>query len=829
MGKRHFKGNNSSQDKKRRKEAAEAWRSVRGDESERKDNWDISMMTNDRFEAFYAAQGFLKDDEDVQSFLDHLRKPLPACFRISLGNDFAEDLRKQLEHYLLSASENNEALKTITPLKWYPGNLAYKLPTDRRAMRKDPTLKALHKWMVQHTASGNVTRQEAVSMVPPLALGVEKHHKVLDMCAAPGSKTSQLLEIVNQSLSSDPKDQGLVVANDSDTDRAYMLVHQCRRAASPLLVVTTHNGQNYPSLRSEDNSSAFFDRVLCDVPCSGDGTMRKNPLIWGKWQTSQAQSIHPLQLLIAQRGVQLLKEEGLLVYSTCSNSPYENESVVAELLRTNPDLELVDIREKFLHSFKAREGLSDWYVLDDFNIVRKEMEDKRKEKALAKKAKWQEKKKQRLEAEANGEAVDAKEEAEEEAEAEEEVEAEAEADAMAVADSAPVTQDFSHIENKWLRKCLEMGMSLYKTHDDVPENLKGKFKKSFFPPSDEEKATMNLKHCLRCVPQDEDTGGFFVATFRKKTKTVEQKAAEAAEVAATEAEKPAEAEKTNYKKNSRGLVEFLPWKDTKSWEYAKDFYKFSDRVSIDDLFVREDHAQSAQREDTENYSPKTIYYLPDASRSLLNGDKKMQLKVVAAGVKMFEKNFSNSRNQIEYRLLQDGLPFVVDHVADDRKVPVTIQEFCNLLGGGLVNLSNFSSETLDILNQKTAGTIICSYVYNKNDFLSVEQRKALGCYETQKSEENTEESGETAEIDSVPREGNFVFHILAVKNNSRTTLNVMCGKTDVDNMKHQLMALSVYRPKISNPRPPAPAAPAAPVTAPAETVAVAEAAAEPSA
>ena len=94
--------------------------------------------------------------------------------------------------------------------------------------------------MKQHTDNGNITRQEAVSMVPPLALNVEPSHKCLDMCAAPGSKTSQLLEVVHRSIGSSVDQQGLVVANDSDSDRAYMLVHQCKRINSPLLVVTTH-------------------------------------------------------------------------------------------------------------------------------------------------------------------------------------------------------------------------------------------------------------------------------------------------------------------------------------------------------------------------------------------------------------------------------------------------------------------------------------------------------------------------------------------------------------------------------------------------------------
>ena len=72
----------------------------------------------------------------------------------------------------------------------------------------------------------NTSRQETVSMIPPLVLDVKPHHKVLDMCAAPGSKTAQLIEAIHSSVEDDVVPEGLVVANDADNSRCYMLVHQ---------------------------------------------------------------------------------------------------------------------------------------------------------------------------------------------------------------------------------------------------------------------------------------------------------------------------------------------------------------------------------------------------------------------------------------------------------------------------------------------------------------------------------------------------------------------------------------------------------------------------
>jgi 16S rRNA C967 or C1407 C5-methylase (RsmB/RsmF family) len=322
MGKRHFKGGNNADAKKRRKEAAEKWRSVRGDENTRS-SW---VLENARLQAFYKAQKFLDGEEDFAAFMKHLQTPLPACFRIWSDYAFADELRNQMLQFAgKTMAVDGAEIRAAEQLHWYPGGYAYKLGTDRRSIRKLEELNDLHKWMMQHTDNGNITRQEAVSMVPPLALNVEPHHRCLDMCAAPGSKTSQLLEIVNRSLAYPESQQGTVVANDADTDRAYMLVHQCKRINSPLLVVSTHKGQQFPTITETEGVAKavpFFDRVLCDVPCSGDGTLRKNPAIWDKWSTSGGVTLHPLQLMIAQRGLQLLNEGGLMVYSTCSMSPY---------------------------------------------------------------------------------------------------------------------------------------------------------------------------------------------------------------------------------------------------------------------------------------------------------------------------------------------------------------------------------------------------------------------------------------------------------------------------------------------------------------------------
>jgi len=292
-------------------------------------------------------------------------------------------------------------------------------------MRKAPEIAKFHKFLVSETESGNVSRQEAVSMIPPLLLDVLSSHLVLDMCAAPGSKTAQIIEAIHADC--DPIPAGMVIANDSDYDRSYTLVRQCKRLCSPAFMVTNHEAQFFPLIYTIDKEKEMevpllFDRILADVPCSGDGTLRKNKLIWKNWNGHNANSLHKLQVQILLRGIQLLKVGGRIVYSTCSFSPVENEAVVAEALREcAASIQLIDVSAS-LPQLKRNAGLTTWTVSSKDG-------------------------------------------------------------------------------------------TLYTSYDTVPENKRKSIPESAFPPSNVGK--LGLEKCLRILPYDQDTGGFFVAVFEK--------------------------------------------------------------------------------------------------------------------------------------------------------------------------------------------------------------------------------------------------------------------------------------------------------------------------
>ncbi|KAF8018484.1 hypothetical protein BT93_H3384 [Corymbia citriodora subsp. variegata] len=344
--------------------------------------WQPFATQNLVFDEYYKEQGIVSQDE-WDTFVECLRKPLPAAFRINSSSQFWMDIRSQLENDFAKSLQaeltEGDEVEAIRPLAWYPENLAWHSNFSRMQLRKNQALERFHQFLKLENEIGNITRQEAVSMVPPLFLDVQPDHFVLDMCAAPGSKTFQLLEIIHRSTKPGSLPKGMVIANDLDVQRCNLLIHQTKRMCTANLVVTNHEAQQFPGCRLSKSqfdtsemgnqlgpclNQLLFDRVLCDVPCSGDGTLRKAPDIWRKWNTGMGNGIHGLQIQIAMRGISLLKVGGRMVYSTCSMNPIENEAVVAEILRKcGGCVELVDVSSE-LPQLIRRPGLRKWKVRD---------------------------------------------------------------------------------------------------------------------------------------------------------------------------------------------------------------------------------------------------------------------------------------------------------------------------------------------------------------------------------------------------------------------------------------------------------------------------------
>ncbi|MBI3052089.1 RsmB/NOP family class I SAM-dependent RNA methyltransferase [Candidatus Woesearchaeota archaeon] len=160
--------------------------------------------------------------------------------------------------------------------------------------------------------------QEAASMIPPVVLEPKPGEVCLDMCAAPGSKTTQMAAMM--------QNEGIIVANDISGERIKALGLNLNRTGVSNAVIAHTAGSQLSKLKIR------FDRILVDAPCSATGTIRRNLKVLQMYNYSTVNRLASMQKGLITRAYGLLKEGGTLVYSTCSMEPEENEGVVTHLL-----------------------------------------------------------------------------------------------------------------------------------------------------------------------------------------------------------------------------------------------------------------------------------------------------------------------------------------------------------------------------------------------------------------------------------------------------------------------------------------------------------------
>ena len=176
--------------------------------------------------------------------------------------------------------------------------------------------------------------QEPSAMTPANLLPVEPGDRVLDICAAPGGKATELGAKLNHT--------GLLVANDISNSRAKALLKNIELFGIPNVLVTSE-----PPEKLAEKFPTFFDKILIDAPCSGEGMFRKNPGMMKDWETYGPKHYSGLQQSIVPHTIRMLKPGGMLLYSTCTFSPEENEGTVKFMLDLDPDLEVVEIPNRY--------------------------------------------------------------------------------------------------------------------------------------------------------------------------------------------------------------------------------------------------------------------------------------------------------------------------------------------------------------------------------------------------------------------------------------------------------------------------------------------------
>lgn len=171
--------------------------------------------------------------------------------------------------------------------------------------------------------AGYVYSQEPSAMIVAATAAIKPGEKVLDLCAAPGGKSTQLAAQLNG--------EGLLVANEIFPKRAKVLSENIERWGSTNVIVTNHAPNELVT-----TFSGFFDCVVVDAPCSGEGMFRKDPIAMDQWQADTSLKCATRQKEILTAAVKMLRNGGTLVYSTCTFSPEENEEIISWLVKKYP-------------------------------------------------------------------------------------------------------------------------------------------------------------------------------------------------------------------------------------------------------------------------------------------------------------------------------------------------------------------------------------------------------------------------------------------------------------------------------------------------------------
>ncbi|MFA4953295.1 MAG: RsmB/NOP family class I SAM-dependent RNA methyltransferase [Candidatus Pacearchaeota archaeon] len=213
--------------------------------------------------------------------------------------------------------------------------------------------------------------QELASMLPTIALDVKEGELVLDLAASPGSKTTQMSASMNNT--------GTIIANEVSLGRIKILASNLERCGVTNCIITRKDGvafceriKKYMRLPSEASKEVAvqeleesrrkptgclqFDKILVDAPCSGEGTLRSTPKTYQMWNPKTIFNLSRLQKSLVASAIEILKPNGVLVYSTCTHAPEENEEVVDFILEKFPEIKI----EKIELPINCRKGITEW-------------------------------------------------------------------------------------------------------------------------------------------------------------------------------------------------------------------------------------------------------------------------------------------------------------------------------------------------------------------------------------------------------------------------------------------------------------------------------------
>ncbi len=194
--------------------------------------------------------------------------------------------------------------------------------------------------------------QEASAMLPAVLLDAQPGEKVLDLCAAPGGKSTEIASAM--------QNKGLLICNEIIPNRARILSENIERMGIRNALVTNESPD-----RLARKFPGYFDRIMVDAPCSGEGMFRKNDEACAEWSEENSTLCHYRQMEILNNAAKMLSSGGRIVYSTCTFSPSENENTIYQFLKEHPDFSVI---KPALSRPEFDTGHFDWIEEKDLDI-----------------------------------------------------------------------------------------------------------------------------------------------------------------------------------------------------------------------------------------------------------------------------------------------------------------------------------------------------------------------------------------------------------------------------------------------------------------------------
>lgn len=234
-------------------------------------------------------------------------------------------LKYNIQYLMIQLKKNNIKFERV---QWYNNALLLKNISEKDIQKLEIYI------------NGYIYLQSLSSMIPPLVLSPKSGDKVLDLTAAPGSKTTQLANLMDNN--------GEIIANELDKIRYERLKYNVEKQGATIVKMINSRGEKLGEKYPE-----YFDKVLLDVPCSGEGRfLINNPKTYRDWSIKKVNNLVKLQKKLLISACKALKKNGVMVYSTCTINKYENEFILDWATKNLP-LKIVDINLIIKDSIKG--------------------------------------------------------------------------------------------------------------------------------------------------------------------------------------------------------------------------------------------------------------------------------------------------------------------------------------------------------------------------------------------------------------------------------------------------------------------------------------------